>query len=218
MFFAILHSIPDLSSPTRDRTYAPCNGSGVLAIGPPGKSLCPFWEEDLLSSSLCYSESPTLLLSNGCDVFWFWGVPVFIGQWICGYTDFLPFSQASHFCSCLSEHLSQRSLLPPGSQSRVQPASSPPTLLLREDADQGGGSRKAPGSGRERFHPHGLHQLPHAPAQLPGRGLEDDFGEEPGAACLLVTLAALSSEPRNPAQDPAALRASPDVALVARVA
>lgn len=105
-----------------------------------------------------------------------------------------------------------------GAIAGVQPASSPPTLLLREDADQGGGSRKAPGSGRERFHPHGLHQLPHAPAQLPGRGLEDDFGEEPGAACLLVTLAALSSEPRNPAQDPAALRASPDVALVDQVA
>ena len=82
------------------------------------------------------------------------------------------------------------------------PTSSPPPLLLREDVDQGGRSRKAPGSGRERFHPHGLHQLPHAPAQLPGRGLEDDFGEGPGAACLLVTLAALSSEPRNPDGDP----------------
>lgn len=71
----------------------------------------------MLSFSLCYSESPTPLLSNGCEVFWFWGFPVFIGQWVYGYTDFLPFSQASHFCSCFSEHLSWGSLLPPESQS-----------------------------------------------------------------------------------------------------
>ena len=29
----------DLSSPTRDRTHAPCSGSAVLTTGPPGKSL-----------------------------------------------------------------------------------------------------------------------------------------------------------------------------------
>ena len=41
-FFKILHSMWDLSSPTRDWTHAPCRGNTrVLTTGAPGKSLCP---------------------------------------------------------------------------------------------------------------------------------------------------------------------------------
>ena len=38
IFLAALHSMQDLSSPTRDQTRVPCSGSTVLTIGLPGNS------------------------------------------------------------------------------------------------------------------------------------------------------------------------------------
>ena len=40
IFMVVPHSMWDISSPTRDQTYAPCIGSAVLTTGLPEKSHC----------------------------------------------------------------------------------------------------------------------------------------------------------------------------------
>ena len=63
IFLAALHSMQDLSSPTRDQIHAPCGGSAVLTIGLPGNSI--FLITAILLCYLCYSVVNVSLLLWG---------------------------------------------------------------------------------------------------------------------------------------------------------
>ena len=49
LFSPALHSMWDLSSPTRDQTHTPCSASTVLATGPPVDSHKPDFKNNLIN-------------------------------------------------------------------------------------------------------------------------------------------------------------------------
>lgn len=141
-------------------------------------------------SFLCHSKlPPPPSLFNGGVTFHVLNAPLFFSPQPMGMSIGCMFSRPAvlPLASLLLplQHISFRA--PPSFLGSEQPQPDPPHLqlcFLREDPDQGGRGREAPGSCGAGFHPHGLHQLPHAPAQFPRRGLEDHLGEGPGTTLL----------------------------------
>lgn len=63
-FWATLHDMWDLSSPTRNRTCAPCSGSTVLTTGLPGKAPPYFFKLVWLNYKVTNYTQNIVILEN----------------------------------------------------------------------------------------------------------------------------------------------------------